>query len=106
MKYAITDMQHRHLFMNSLLPHLKYPLRQQNFQTQEKDLHASLQVEENQYQKIDPTIEEVKEHMKKLTFQLSQNKGKEKREVVWCTTCMTHVHHKNQCPTFAQYIAT
>jgi hypothetical protein len=30
LKYLMTDMQHRHLFINSLLPHLKYPLRQQN----------------------------------------------------------------------------
>jgi hypothetical protein len=28
LKYAITNMQHRHLFVSSLLPHLKYPLRQ------------------------------------------------------------------------------
>jgi hypothetical protein len=34
LKYVMTDMQHRHLFVNSLLPHLKYPLRQQKFQTQ------------------------------------------------------------------------
>jgi hypothetical protein len=27
LRYAMTDMQHRHLFVNSLLPHLKYPLR-------------------------------------------------------------------------------
>jgi hypothetical protein len=27
LKYPITDMQHRHLFVNSLLAHLKYPLR-------------------------------------------------------------------------------
>jgi hypothetical protein len=33
LKYLMTDMQHRHLFVNSLLPHLKYPLRQQKFQT-------------------------------------------------------------------------
>jgi hypothetical protein len=33
MKYVMTDMQHRHLFVNSLLPHLKYPLRKKNFQT-------------------------------------------------------------------------
>jgi hypothetical protein len=25
-KYTMTDMQHRHIFINSLLPHLKYPL--------------------------------------------------------------------------------
>jgi hypothetical protein len=33
LKYSMNDMQHRHLFVNSLLPHLKYPLRQQKFQT-------------------------------------------------------------------------
>ena len=47
LKYAITDMQHRHLFVNSLLPHLKYPLRQQKFQTQEEALQEALQLEEN-----------------------------------------------------------
>jgi hypothetical protein len=34
LKYVMTNMQHRNLFVNSLLPHLKYPLRQQKFQTQ------------------------------------------------------------------------
>jgi hypothetical protein len=49
LKYVMTDMKHRHIFVNSLLPHLKYPLRQQKFQTQAEDLHPSLQLEENQY---------------------------------------------------------
>ena len=47
LKYVMTDMQDRHLFVNSLLPHLKYPLRQQKFQTQEEALQATLQLEEN-----------------------------------------------------------
>jgi hypothetical protein len=33
MKCFMTDMQHRHLFVNSILPHLKYPLREKKFQT-------------------------------------------------------------------------
>jgi hypothetical protein len=99
-KYVMTYMQHRHMFVNSLLPHLKYPLRKKKFQTQEEALQASLQLEENQYQKIDPTIEEMKEDLKNLTFQLNQNKGKNKREVIWCTTCRTEGHHKNKCPKF------
>jgi hypothetical protein len=37
-KYVMTDMQHRHLFINLLLPHLKYPLRQKKFQMQAKPL--------------------------------------------------------------------
>jgi hypothetical protein len=76
------DMQHRHLFFNSLLPHLKYPLRQHKFQTQEEALQGALQLEENQYQQMDPAIEELKEDLKNLTFQLNQNKNKEKHHLV------------------------
>jgi hypothetical protein len=65
------DMQHRHLFVNSLLPHLQYPLRQHKFQTQEEALQEALQLEDNQYQKTDPLIEEMKEDLKNLTFQLN-----------------------------------
>jgi hypothetical protein len=65
-----------------------------------------LQLEENQYQKTDPTIEEMKEDLKNLTFQLNQNKSKDKREVVWCITCRTIGHHKNKFPTFVQYMET
>jgi hypothetical protein len=44
LKYPITDMQHRKLFINSLFPHFKYPLRQQKFQTQAEALQASLTI--------------------------------------------------------------
>jgi hypothetical protein len=47
LKYAITDMQHKHLFLNSLLPHLKYPFRQHKFQTHAEALQETLQLEEN-----------------------------------------------------------
>ena len=33
LKCLMIDMQHQHLFFNSLIPHLKYPLRQKKFQT-------------------------------------------------------------------------
>jgi hypothetical protein len=67
-KYVMTDMQHRHLFINSLLPHLKYHLRQHNFKTQEKCLQESLQLEESQYQKTELAIEELKKDLKNLKF--------------------------------------
>jgi hypothetical protein len=41
-------------------------------------LQVALQLEENQYQRIDPAIEELKEDLKNLTFQLNQNKKKRK----------------------------
>jgi hypothetical protein len=101
LKYPIIDMQHRNLFINSLLAHIKYPLRQYKFQTQYEALQVSLQLEENQYKHTDLVVEELRVDLKNMTFQLNQNKGKEKREVVWCTLCRTKGHHKNECPTFA-----
>ena len=78
LKYLMTEMQHRHLFINSLLPHLKYPLRQHKFQTQAEALQVALQLEENQCQQTDPAIKELKEDLKNLTFQMNQNKNKDK----------------------------
>jgi hypothetical protein len=49
---------------------------------------------------MDPSIEDLKEDLKNLTFQLNQNKGKEKREFVLYTLCRKEEHHKNECPTF------
>jgi hypothetical protein len=45
LKYLMTEMQHGHLFLNSLLPHLKYPLRQQKFQMQAGSLREALKLE-------------------------------------------------------------
>jgi hypothetical protein len=40
-----------------------------------------------------------------LTIQLVEiTKGKEKREQVWCTKCRMKGHHKDECPTFVQYL--
>jgi hypothetical protein len=50
LKYLMTNMQHMNLFVNSLLPHLKYLLRQQKFQTQAEAPQTTLLLEENQYQ--------------------------------------------------------
>jgi hypothetical protein len=38
LKYAMNDIQHGNLFVNLLLPHLKYPLRQHTLQIQEEAL--------------------------------------------------------------------
>jgi hypothetical protein len=47
--YPISNMQHRQLFINSMLPHFKYPLRQQKFQNQAEALQETMHLEENHY---------------------------------------------------------
>jgi hypothetical protein len=42
LKYPIIDMKHKHLFVNSLLAQMKYPLRKKKFQTQAEALQGYL----------------------------------------------------------------
>ena len=49
LKCPISSMQHKHVFINSMLAHFKCPFRQQKFQTQEETLQETMQLEENQY---------------------------------------------------------
>ena len=44
---------------------------------------------------------------KNLSLQIQDiKKGKDKREEVWCIKCKEEGHHKDQCPSFQEYIAT
>jgi hypothetical protein len=63
-----------------------------------------MQLEENQYKQIEPSIEELKEDLKNLIVQLNKNKSREKRESMWCTLCIAEGRHKNECLTFSQYL--
>jgi hypothetical protein len=60
-----------------------------------------MQLEENQYKKTDPTIDEKKKYLKNLMVKLSKKKSREKREAMWCTLCRSEGHHNNECLTFA-----
>jgi hypothetical protein len=104
LKYIIIDTQHRHLFVNYVFPHLKYPLREKKFQSQGEAMQETIQLEENQYKHTNPAVEELKQDLENLTFQLNQNKGKEKREDVCCTMCRTKGHDKNDCLLFSKSI--
>jgi hypothetical protein len=45
---------------------------------------------------------QVQSQLAALTIQLQEiMKGKEKHEGVWCITCRTEGHHKDECPTFS-----
>jgi hypothetical protein len=73
-------MQHQTHVCQLTAPTLKIFIATKKFQTQAEALQAALQLEENQYQQTDPTIEELKEDLNKLTFQLNQNNSKDKQE--------------------------
>jgi hypothetical protein len=51
-------------------------------------------------------MDQVESQLTSLTIQLQElAKGKEKHQEVWCTTFRKECHHKNECPTFQEYLA-
>jgi len=51
-------------------------------------------------------MEQVKSQLAALRIQLSEiKKEKEKCEHIWCITCKTEGHRKEECPKLAQYMA-
>ena len=52
-------------------------------------------------------MDQLQKQLVNITLELqSLKKGKEVREEVWCTRCQTEGHSKEQCPVFAQYLAS
>jgi hypothetical protein len=50
---------------------------------------------------------QVQMQLVSLTIQLAElTKGKEKCEQVWRTKCRIEGHHRDECPTFMQYLET
>jgi hypothetical protein len=51
-------------------------------------------------------MEKVHSQLSSLRIQLSEiMKEKENHEHVWCITCKTKCHRKEEFPSFAQYMA-
>jgi hypothetical protein len=37
---------------------------------------------------------------------MKKDKGKDKREYIWCVRCISEGHEKEHCPIFHEYLAS
>jgi hypothetical protein len=52
-------------------------------------------------------MDQIQKQLVNITLELqSLKKGKEVREEVWCTRCITEGHSRERCPVFAEYLAS
>jgi hypothetical protein len=104
--FQILDQQHREWFIARLLPHIHGPLIQQKDCVAAEALEIAMKLEASPIGDSGG-MAQVQTQLVSLTIQLAElTKGKEKQEQVWCTKCRTEGHHKDECPTFAQYLVT
>jgi hypothetical protein len=105
LNFQIPDQQHQEWFIAGLLPHIQRPLIQQKVTSQPEALEIAMKLEASPTGDIGG-MAQVQTQLDALTIQLVElTKGREKQEQVWCTKCRTKGHHKDECPTFTQYLA-
>jgi hypothetical protein len=110
LKYRLTfkfpDEQHQEWFIVELLPNIWSPLTQHNISIQKEYLVIAMKLEASPIGETDTGMAMLQSQLVSLTLHLQEIvKDKGKREKIWCTNCQREDHHKNECPTFAEYMA-
>lgn len=100
---VITDSHYCDWYIESLFPHLRVPLSQQNIETQEKALEITMRMDSLPVHDINLGVKQIQSLLEILHLELqSFKKGKEAQlEVqaeVWCLKCKSHGHDKDHFP--------
>ena len=99
--------QHQEWFVIALLPHIWLPLMQQKVTSQGEALEIVMRLEASPLCESTMGMDQLQKQLVSITLELqSLKKGKEVREEVWCTRCITEGHSKEHCLVFAEYLAS
>jgi hypothetical protein len=104
--FQIPDQEHQEWFIGGLLPHIHRLLIQKMIALQPDALEIAMKLESSLVGDSGG-MAQVKMYLDALNIQLEEiKKGNKKCEQVWHTKCRTEGHHKDECPTFLQYLET
>jgi hypothetical protein len=109
LSFQIPDEQHKEWFIVALLPHIRVPLMQQKVASQAEALEISMKLEATPVGESSPGMSQILNQLTSLSLQvedMKKDKGKEKREDIWCIRCKAEGHDKEHCPLFNEYLAS
>ena len=80
---------------------------QQNIVSQTEAMEIAMNLESSPIEETGTGMMQIQSHLANITAQIQDiNKGKEVQEEIWCTICRTKGHHKDNCSTLMNYVAT
>jgi hypothetical protein len=109
LSFQIPDEQNKEWFIAALLPHIRVPLMQQKVTSQAEALEISMKLEATPVGESSPGMSQILNQLTSLSLQvedMKKDKGKEKREDIWCIRCKSEGHDKEHCPLFHEYLAS
>jgi hypothetical protein len=101
--FQIPDEQNKEWFIASLLPHIRVPLMQQKIASQSEALEIAMKLESTPMGESSSGMSQILSQLTSLSLQvedMKKDKGKDKREDIWCVRCRSEGHDKEHCPLF------
>jgi hypothetical protein len=82
---------------------------QQKVSSQAEALKIAMKLESTPIEESSPGMSQILNQLTSLSLQvedMKKNKGKEKREDIWCIRCKSEVRDKENFPLFNEYLAS
>jgi hypothetical protein len=99
--FQIPNEQNKEWFIASLLPYIRVPLMQQNIASQSEVLEIAMKLESSPMGESSLGMSQILSQLTSLSLQaedMKKDKGKDKREDIWCVRCISEGHDKNIIP--------
>jgi hypothetical protein len=109
LSFQIPDEQNKEWFIVSLLPHIRVFLMQQKVASQAEALEITMKLESTPMGESNLGMSQILSQLTSLSLQvedMKKDKGKYKREDIWCIRCNSEGHDKENCPLFHEYLAS
>jgi hypothetical protein len=109
LSFQILDEQNKEWFIAALLPHIKVPLMQHKIVSQVEALDITMKLESTPMGESSLGMSQILSQLTSLSLQveyMKKDKGKDKREDIWCIRCKSEGHDKEKCPIFHDYLAS
>jgi hypothetical protein len=109
LNFQIRNEQNKEWFIASLLPHIRVPLMQQKIASQAEALEIAMKLESIPMGGSNLGMSQILSQLTSLSLQvedMKKDKGKDKREDIWCIRCKSEGHDKEHCPLFHEYLAS
>jgi hypothetical protein len=106
--FKIPGEQNKEWFIAALLPHIRFPLMQKNISSQAEALEIAMNLESSPMGESSSSMSQILSQLTSLSVEvedMKKEKGKEKREDIWCIRCKSEGHDKENCPLFHEYLS-
>jgi hypothetical protein len=82
---------------------------QQKIASQDEALEITTKIESSPMGESSSGMSQILSQLTSLSLQvkdMKKDKGKDKREDIWCVICKSKCHEKEKCPLFHEYLAS